>query len=72
VELLSDGVGVIVPHQDSAALAAAIRLVLKWPAADTGVNVSPPTTLRWPAVAERYEALAQRLVRAEATTVDAK
>ena len=72
VELLSDGVGVIVPHQDSAALAAAVRLVLKWPAADTGVNVSPPTTLRWPAVAERYEALAQRLVRAEATTVDAK
>jgi glycosyltransferase involved in cell wall biosynthesis len=68
VELLSDDIGVIVPHQDSAALAAAIRLVLKWPVADTGAN---PTTLRWAAVAERYEELAQRLVRAESTRVDA-
>jgi glycosyltransferase involved in cell wall biosynthesis len=71
VELLSDGVGVIVPHQDSAALAAAIRLVLKWPAANTSATLPTHSTLRWPAVAERYEALAQRLVRAELTTVDA-
>jgi glycosyltransferase involved in cell wall biosynthesis len=67
VELLSDDAGVIVPHQDSAALAAAIRLVLKRP----GGNLATAPTLRWPAVAERYEDLAQRLVRAGSTSIDA-
>jgi glycosyltransferase involved in cell wall biosynthesis len=71
VELLSDGVGQIVPHQDSAALAAAIRLVLKRPGADAGADLSTPSTLRWPAVAERYETLARRLIHAASTTVDA-
>jgi glycosyltransferase involved in cell wall biosynthesis len=71
VELLSDGVGVIVPHQDSAALAAAIRLVLKRPDAHTRADLSTPTTLRWPAVAEHYEALARRLIHAWSTTVEA-
>jgi glycosyltransferase involved in cell wall biosynthesis len=71
VELLSDGAGVIVPHQDPVALAAAIRLVLKRPDAGTSADPSTPSTLRWPAVAERYEALAQRLIRAGSATVDA-
>jgi glycosyltransferase involved in cell wall biosynthesis len=72
VELLSDGTGLIVPHQDSAALAAAIRLVLNRPDTDDkGVDLSPPSTLRWPAVAERYEALAHRLIRARSTPVEA-
>jgi len=71
VELLSDGVGVIVPHMDSAALAAAIRLVLKRPDAHTRADPSTPSTLRWPAVADHYEALAQRLIRASSATVDA-
>lgn len=68
VELLSDGVGVIVPHQDSAALAAAVRLVLTKPAA----GPSTPPTLRWPAVAERYEDLAHRLIHTRSTTIDAR
>ncbi|GAA1030594.1 hypothetical protein GCM10009557_23140 [Virgisporangium ochraceum] len=63
-----DGVCVIVPHQDSAALAAAIRLVLTRPAA----GPSTPPTLRWPAVAERYEDLAHRLIYARSTTIDVK
>lgn len=68
VELLSDGDGVIVPHQDPAALAAAIRLVLTRPAA----GPSTPSALLWPAVAARYEALARRLVQARSTTLDAR
>jgi glycosyltransferase involved in cell wall biosynthesis len=68
VELLSDEVGEIVPHQDSAALADAIRLVLKRPAA----GPSAPSTLRWPAVADRYAQLAHRLIHARATTIDAR
>jgi glycosyltransferase involved in cell wall biosynthesis len=70
VELLSDGVGVTVPHQDSAALAAAIRLMLKQPDADVRADISAPSTMRWPAVAERYQALAQRLIRTAPTAID--
>jgi glycosyltransferase involved in cell wall biosynthesis len=68
VELLSDGDGVIVPHQDPAAMAAAIRLVLTRPAA----RPSTSSTLRWPAVAARYDELAQRLIHARSTTLDAR
>jgi glycosyltransferase involved in cell wall biosynthesis len=68
VELLSDGVGQVVPHQDSAALAAAIRLVLTGPPAEP----STPPTLRWPAVAECYEDLARRLIHARSITVTAR
>lgn len=64
VELLSDGDGVIVPHRDPAALAAAIRHVLTRPA----TAPSAPPTMTWSAVAVRYEELAQRLVRAGSTT----
>jgi glycosyltransferase involved in cell wall biosynthesis len=72
VELLSDGSGQIVPHQDSAALAAAIRRVLKRPDTATTGDRSIVSTLRWPAVAERYEALARQLIRAgSTTTIDA-
>ena len=52
-------------------LAAAIRLVLTRPGAGTPADPSTPSTLRWPVVAERYEALAQRLIRAGSATVDA-
>lgn len=68
VELLSDGVGQVVPHQDAGALAAAIRLALTGPPADPSV----PPTLRWPAVAECYEDLAHRLIHARSITVDAR
>ncbi|WP_203934922.1 hypothetical protein [Virgisporangium ochraceum] len=50
------------PHQDSAALAAAIRLVLTRPSA----RPSTPSALLWPAVAHRYDTLARRLVHAGA------
>jgi glycosyltransferase involved in cell wall biosynthesis len=78
VELLTDDRGLIVPHQDSAALAVAIRRVLTGPGPATAEagsarsrSASTAPTLRWPAVAERYEALAHRLIRAGSTTVNA-
>ena len=68
VELLADGPGLLVPHQAPEAMAAAIRHVLSTPdTARTGGLAGGPT-LRWPAVAARYHALATRLVqRASAT-----
>ena len=64
VELLADGPGLLVPHQDPAAMAAAVRHLLSTPdtAGHLGGLAGGPT-LRWPAVAARYQALAARLVR---------
>jgi hypothetical protein len=58
---------VSVPHLAAAARAAAIGLVWTRP----GGNLATAPTLRGPAVAERYEDLAQRLVRAGSTPIDA-
>jgi polysaccharide biosynthesis protein PslF len=71
VELLADGPGLLVPHQDPAAMAAAVRRLLADPEATsrlTGLAGGP--TLRWPAVAARYQALAGKLLaaRTSATT----
>jgi glycosyltransferase involved in cell wall biosynthesis len=66
VELLADGPGLLVPHQDPEAMAVAIRHVLAEPglpgrlAGLTGLAGGP--TLRWPAVAARYQSLAARLL----------
>nr|WP_221382129.1 glycosyltransferase [Actinoplanes polyasparticus] len=63
VELLADGPGLLVPHQDPEAMAAAIRHVLAEPGLPgrlTGLTGGP--TLRWPAVAARYQALANGLL----------
>ncbi|WP_328460679.1 glycosyltransferase [Actinoplanes sp. NBC_00393] len=63
VELLADGPGLLVPHQDPEAMAMAIRRVLAEPGLPgrlTGLAGGP--TLRWPAVAARYQSLAARLV----------
>ena len=63
VELLADGPGLLVPHQDPEAMAAAIRHVLAEPGLGgrlTGLAGGP--TLRWPAVAARYQSLAARLL----------
>ena len=63
VELLTDGPGLLVPHHDAEALAAAVRRVLT--DRDLAVRLAGLTgapTLRWPAVAARYEALAARLL----------
>ncbi|MFI7599310.1 glycosyltransferase [Actinoplanes sp. NPDC049681] len=63
VELLADGPGLLVPHQDPEAMAAGIRRLLDAPDAAsrlTGLTGGP--TLRWPAVAARYQSLAARLL----------
>nr|WP_296066971.1 glycosyltransferase [uncultured Actinoplanes sp.] len=65
VELLADGPGLLVPHQDPPAMAAAVRHVLAQPRPAghlSGLTGGP--TLRWPAVAARYQALAARLLTA--------
>jgi glycosyltransferase involved in cell wall biosynthesis len=73
VELLTDGRGLVVPHQDSAALAAAIRQVLSWPdpvpAGGSREPAPAASTLLWPAVAARFSELAGRLVRTGPTAV---
>ncbi|MGW4940152.1 glycosyltransferase [Actinoplanes sp. NPDC004185] len=64
VELLADGPGLLVPHQDPPAMAAAIRHLLSTPDAAPHLNgLDGAPTLRWPAVAARYQALATRLVQ---------
>jgi len=71
VELLTDGPGLLVPHHDPAAMAVAIRRLLAEPESvsrRSGLAGGP--TLRWPAVAARYQSLAARLLadRQPATT----
>jgi glycosyltransferase involved in cell wall biosynthesis len=64
VELLADGPGLLVPHQDPEAMAAAIRHLLSTPdPAGRRNGLAGGPTLRWPAVAARYRSLAGRLVR---------
>jgi glycosyltransferase involved in cell wall biosynthesis len=65
VELLADGPGLLVPHQDPEAMAAAIRHLLAAPDSACGLTgLTGGPTLRWPAVAARYQALATRLLAA--------
>jgi glycosyltransferase involved in cell wall biosynthesis len=65
VELLTDGPGLIVPHRDAQALSAAVRRILTDPAlAARLAGLTGGPTLRWPAVAARYQALATRLLDA--------
>jgi glycosyltransferase involved in cell wall biosynthesis len=62
VELLTDGPGLLVPHRNPKAIATAVRKVLAKPALYR--NETAEATLRWPAVAARYEALAAGLLAA--------
>jgi glycosyltransferase involved in cell wall biosynthesis len=65
VELLTRGPGLLVPHRDPARLATAIRRVLTEPglaAKLTGGTRGVTRSLRWPAVAQRYDTLADRLL----------
>ncbi|WP_127501804.1 glycosyltransferase [Actinoplanes solisilvae] len=66
VELLADGPGLLVPHQDPEGMASAIRHVLADPTrlSNRLTALTGGPTLRWPAVAARYQALAWRLVSA--------
>jgi polysaccharide biosynthesis protein PslF len=64
VELLKDGRGILVPHQDPTAIANALRTVLtRRTAAAAGPDDSVATLAGlWPAVADRYRQLADRLI----------
>jgi glycosyltransferase involved in cell wall biosynthesis len=66
VELLGRGAGITVPHNDAAALAAALRTVLDDPATaatlrDGARDIAPE--LSWNSVAQRYLRLARGLMR---------
>ena len=66
-----DGAGLLVPHHDPVAMAAAVRQLLAQPeSAGRRSGLAGGSTLRWPAVAARYQSLAARLLadRAPATT----
>jgi glycosyltransferase involved in cell wall biosynthesis len=72
VELLGGGTGLIVPHGDSAAMAAALRRVLTEPGladrmSSKAAALAPQ--LLWPAVADRYRALAGALIEARDVAV---
>src|SRR6185503_4255645 len=70
VELLDNGVGLVVPHGDSNALARALRRVLVEPGlaasmADRSRLLAPQ--LLWSSVAARYRELASGLLAVNAT-----
>jgi glycosyltransferase involved in cell wall biosynthesis len=72
VELLGAGTGLLVPHGDSAAMAAALRRVLTEPGLATRLGAEAAALapqLLWPAVAGRYRALAGELVEARDVAV---
>jgi polysaccharide biosynthesis protein PslF len=72
VELLTDGPGLVVPHKNPAAMAAAIRKILTKPGLAASLLARTGTvesTLLWPAVAQRYHALAETLVAVDARPV---
>ena len=73
VELLADGPGLLVPHQDPMAMAAAIQRCLAEDSTNRLTGLAGGPTLRWPAVAARYQALAHRLTahRTPAASVSA-
>jgi glycosyltransferase involved in cell wall biosynthesis len=72
VELLTDGPGLLVPHKNPIALAAAIRRIVTKPGLAATLlerNGHAGPTLRWPAVAQRYHELAAALVTTGASPV---
>ncbi len=67
VELLSSGAGLVVPHEDPSALAAAVRRVLTEPGLATSMSSEAARLaprLGWRAIAGRYGDLAERTLRA--------
>ena len=72
VELLGGGTGLIVPHGDAAAMAAALRRVLTAPGLAGSLSAKAAAVapqLLWPAVAERYRVLTDSLVEARDSAV---
>lgn len=69
VELLSQGVGLLVPHRDSVSIADALQRILENPelAQDMSQRASIiASKLLWPSVAARYVRLAKSLIRTSA------
>lgn len=67
VELLSSGAGVLVPHRDGPAIAAALRQIIGDPEVAAGMSAEAARIapdLRWSAVAERYRRLIDDLLPA--------
>jgi polysaccharide biosynthesis protein PslF len=66
-ELLAGGAGLLVPHRDPAAIAAALRSVITRGdvlAAMAATATATAPQLLWPAIAEQYRELAGRLISA--------
>jgi glycosyltransferase involved in cell wall biosynthesis len=66
-ELLSGGAGLLVPHRDPAAIAAALRSVITCRDVMTRMTAAATATapqVLWPAIADRYRELAGRLITA--------
>jgi glycosyltransferase involved in cell wall biosynthesis len=64
-ELLAGGAGLLVPHRDPAAIAAALRSVITQRDVMTRMTAAATAAapqLLWPAIAEQYRELASRLV----------
>ena len=67
VEMLGGGAGLLVPHGDRAAIAAALRSVLTRPDVAAGMiraAAQAAEPLRWPAVADRYREVTTQAIRA--------
>lgn len=66
-EMLAGGAGLLVPHRDPAAIAAALRSVMKRGDVMTKMAAAAAATapqLLWPVVADQYRELAGRLITA--------
>ncbi|MEK6649328.1 MAG: glycosyltransferase [Actinomycetota bacterium] len=69
IELLADGVGIVVPHHDPDAIALALRTILQDSAVAAAFSARAKeigSEFLWPSVAARYVKLARALIRAEA------
>ncbi len=72
VELLADGAGVLVDHQDPVAIEKAVRMILTDGAVAAGMRVAAGAAARslgWAAVADQYARLAEHLIRLAAPVV---
>lgn len=72
VELLADGTGLLVAHQDPAALAQAVRRVLSEPGLAHQMAAAArrrAASHAWPAVAAEYARIADQLVAGDASAV---
>jgi glycosyltransferase involved in cell wall biosynthesis len=66
-EVLAGGAGLLVPHRDPAAIAAALRSVISRGDVMTRMTAAAAATapqLLWPVIADQYRELAGRLITA--------